>query len=371
MPKRTPATITNRKSPERPSPPPCCRSRSRQDSAAEVSRPARHGRPRDGRVGRTPSAALRVAVDWLQLTGLQLLGCSPVGWSVERRSSAACAIVAASSHAPLSASSTRAVAPRWFTLSRPHAVLSSPIGFRLRMTVYDSTFDDLTRIIAAAAHALPAQGPIGVFVHHNTLHAFEDRPFEEGVIEAARVYGTEPFWSESRYRDELARGRILAADVDAVLSTHDAGSMNTLVAGGRVRLHDLHRALLLNPVRQESDAAVRWTLTESDVLERMRPDLPATPDEAAGRDAALDLWHACIEAVAFARPAVRDARPPARFRDLLLAVDPTVDTDALVHPLLIRICGAFLDQGVAAWRMPGRRHGLLAAAARLYGTGWG
>jgi len=239
------------------------------------------------------------------------------------------------------------------------------------MTVYDSTFDDLTRIIAAAAHALPAQGPIGVFVHHNTLHAFEDRPFEEGVIEAARVYGTEPFWSESRYRDELARGRILAADVDAVLSTHDAGSMNTLVAGGRVRLHDLHRALLLNPVRQESDAAVRWTLTESDVLERMRPDLPATPDEAAGRDAALDLWHACIEAVAFARPAVRDARPPARFRDLLLAVDPTVDTDALVHPLLIRICGAFLDQGVAAWRMPGRRHGLLAAAARLYGTGWG
>lgn len=253
----------------------------------------------------------------------------------------------------------------------PIACRCTPSRFSLRMTACDSNLDELARIIATEAHALPAQGPIGVFVHHNTLHAFEDRPFEEAVIEAARTYGTEPFLSETRYREELARGRILVADVDAVLSAHDAGTTTTQVAGGRVRLHDLHRALLLNPVRQESDAAVRWTLTESDVLERLRPDLPAPPDDAAARAAARDLWHACIEAVALARPAVQGVRPPARFRDLLLAVDPAVDTDALVHPLLIRLCAAFLDQGVAAWRMPGRKHGLLAGVTRLYGTGWG
>ena len=58
------------------------------------------------------------------------------------------------------------------------------------------------------AHLLPKQGPIGVFVHHNTLHAFEDLPFEQAVIEAWQLFGAEPYMSEAAYRAELARGRI-------------------------------------------------------------------------------------------------------------------------------------------------------------------
>ena len=69
-----------------------------------------------------------------------------------------------------------------------------------------------------AAHLLPAQGPISIFIHHNTLHAFEDLPFETAVERAAVTFGSEPFLAEARYRDKLAAGRILAADVDAVLT---------------------------------------------------------------------------------------------------------------------------------------------------------
>ena len=44
----------------------------------------------------------------------------------------------------------------------------------------------LLHAIEHAAHFLPAQGPITVFIHHNTLHAFEDLPFDEACKKAPR-----------------------------------------------------------------------------------------------------------------------------------------------------------------------------------------
>ena len=205
--------------------------------------------------------------------------------------------------------------------------------------------------IDRAAHYLPAQGPIGVFVAQNILVGFEDEPFEEAVVHAARIFGTEPFLTETRYREELARGRIRSCDLESVLDADLGQRAVVTLAGGRVTLRTLLLGLLEHPLRQEDDAAVRWTLTESNAVDH---------------DATADLWHACVEAAALTRPTLVHVQPPVRHRDLILAIDPSVDTDAMVHPLLIRVCAAFLDQGVAAWPMPGRERGLLAAVADIY-----
>ncbi|MEI6240020.1 MAG: DUF2309 domain-containing protein [Planctomycetia bacterium] len=211
--------------------------------------------------------------------------------------------------------------------------------------------EEIRRAIERAAGYLPTQGPIGVFVAQNILQGFEGTPFEDAVVEAAGLYGTEPFLPESRYREELASGRIRVADLEAVLDDELGDRGDDHLAGGRVRLRTLLLALLQHPVRQEDDVAVRWTLTESDAVER---------------DEIEDLWHSCVEAVSLIRAPVFGRRPPVRFRDLFVALDPEVDTDALVHAFLIRVCAAFLDQGVAAWPMPGRERGLLAAVVDLY-----
>ena len=34
----------------------------------------------------------------------------------------------------------------------------------------------LTELIDELSHLLPAQGPISIFIHHNTLHAYGRRP---------------------------------------------------------------------------------------------------------------------------------------------------------------------------------------------------
>lgn len=58
----------------------------------------------------------------------------------------------------------------------------------------------LKQVIEHTGHLLPAQGPITVFIHHNTLHAFEDLTFDEGVPAGARIFGCLPYLPEDRYR---------------------------------------------------------------------------------------------------------------------------------------------------------------------------
>src|SRR5437763_4995691 len=75
----------------------------------------------------------------------------------------------------------------------------------------------LREVLEHAAHLLPAQGPITVFIHHNTLHAFEHLPFTEGVKKGGRVFGCHPYLSEDHYREALYRGRIRFVGLDAVV----------------------------------------------------------------------------------------------------------------------------------------------------------
>src|SRR6266542_1196968 len=81
----------------------------------------------------------------------------------------------------------------------------------------DSHLAPLKEVIDHAAHLLPAQGPITVFIHHNTLHAFEDLPFTDAVKKAAKIFGCQPYLTEDRYREKLGHGRIRFADLQAVL----------------------------------------------------------------------------------------------------------------------------------------------------------
>ncbi|HEX6896411.1 MAG TPA: putative inorganic carbon transporter subunit DabA, partial [Bryobacteraceae bacterium] len=103
-----------------------------------------------------------------------------------------------------------------------------------------SRAERLHQALDHAAHVLPQQGPIGVFVHHNTLHAFEHLPFEQAVIDAWHLFGAEPYMSEAAYREELARGRIRLEDIDAVLEGERGGSEEIFPGLSR---HSLRRAM--------------------------------------------------------------------------------------------------------------------------------
>jgi uncharacterized protein len=252
------------------------------------------------------------------------------------------------------------------------------------MTVPASSHHDtspehpLAGAIDRAAHLLPAQGPISIFIHHNTLHAFEQRPFEEAVERAAIALGREPYLSEERYRAKLASGRIRAADVKALIAEDLGPRAEEDVAGVTSRL-DLWLALVLHGIPVASGPELSWILEETAALSRFRTDVPASARSARAALSELDdsvpderravrrLWSACVDAVARAggAPPARLRTPPVRHRDWLHAVHG-IDTDAWVHPPLIRFLAGYLDQGLAHWAMPARNRGIHGCFLAIY-----
>ncbi|AMV37033.1 hypothetical protein VT85_06350 [Planctomyces sp. SH-PL62] len=262
--------------------------------------------------------------------------------------------------------------------------------------------------IEHAAHYLPSQGPISVFVHHNTLHAFEDEPFGRAVIQAKAMFGSEPYLSEEHFRRELARGRILQEDLAWALMEELGDEADRLIGFMGTRYH-LRLAMLEHPLRLGTDAELRWVIAETDALHRFRSETPpevrqrlvdqnrrwimreyAGGREAPGRsgrdvvDALLAsreyrgsrveqwsaatweaftltlLWRICHLGAHGVRPSGAVPPAPIRHRDHVLAASG-YDTDLSVHEVLIRFTGPFLDQGFAAWELPGRDAGYFRA----------
>ena len=235
-------------------------------------------------------------------------------------------------------------------------------------------------MIDRLAHLLPAQGPISIFIHHNTLHAFEDLLFEEAVERAGERLACEPYLSESRYREKLASGRIVASDVDALIREQLGARGARDVAGTGSRL-DLWRAVVLHGIPAAAGRELQWILEGTAALSKFRTDLPASAraaaaalsesDDPAGeeRRAVRRLWDACLEAAGRAAVSSSPTKAaPVRHRDWLRDVYG-LDTDAWIHPALIRFLAGYLDQGLAHWPMPERSRGIHGCFLEIYRTG--
>ena len=195
-----------------------------------------------------------------------------------------------------------------------------------------SRLDRLRFAVEHGAHLLPRQGPIGVFVHHNTLHAFEHLPFEAAVKQAGQLFGAEPYMSEASYRAELARGRIQLVDVDAVLDREPDVPIFAGLSRGALR-----RAMITPGVREFDGATIVWRTEQGDLASDFR------------RPALRVLFEACF------RRAVAHEEEPAAPRPV----------DEVIHPWLIRLCSVFLDQGTAYWPMPHRERGFYGSVRML------
>lgn len=268
------------------------------------------------------------------------------------------------------------------------------------------------RHIEHAIHLLTSQGPIEVFVHHNTLHALEDLQFHEAVHKGHTLYGCQGYWSENRYREALARDRIRPYDLAEELLA-DLGDDATQLIGYLGTRYSLQLAMLQYPLVLGSDSELTWLIAASGALDHFRNETPSDardqtidatrrwvmrdlrsngvkPNEAQwppgyhGLVERFDeknmeewsaanwesftlnlLWNICRDGVSNLPQHIHIRPNSVRLRDHWLEATGQ-DADVLVHDTLIRFCASFLDQGVAHRSLPLRDEGFLRSWLSLY-----
>lgn len=274
---------------------------------------------------------------------------------------------------------------------------------------------ELLEEIEHAAHVLPSQGPITVFVHHNTLHAFEDLSFDEGVRTGGQLWGCHAYLPEEHYRKMLLNGRIRVEDLETVLR-EDEGDDSDQLIDGLCTLHELKLGMMQFPLHCGPTEELRWAVAESDALRRFRKEVDPVfrqrvIDDTRARVNQLNseelvngnllsatlqqfnvsfhpgwddrtweaftlnyLWRVCSHGVrqagksaSFASTNEQSSAQVRRHRDVLLDACGQ-DADLIVHEILIRFCSAFLDQGFAHWQLPERSAGLFKSFLKLYQT---
>jgi uncharacterized protein YbcC (UPF0753/DUF2309 family) len=286
----------------------------------------------------------------------------------------------------------------------------------------------LETILEHVAHYLPAQAPLEVFVHHNTLHAFQDRPFHEAVEAARKKIGGAGYLPEHVYRDAYARGRIAPRDLDAALKTWAKPELPSMPPG-LPDASSIAKLVLIHGIHRETAAGLAWRLTEEGAAREFAQDVSSiakarignetvawlraelakrgpthvatlisgAPEDAGQADdllaawlhrtptetkiaallersqeavAVSALWQACRtvgRAVAGAGRASSAVRA-SFLRDAIVEVGGD-DPNDLVAPVLILLAGAFLDRGQSHWSMPDREHGFFVAFCRVLGSG--
>jgi len=282
--------------------------------------------------------------------------------------------------------------------------------------------EHLQHAIEHAAHLLPSQGPITVFVHHNTLHAFEDLSFEEGLREGQKTHGCEPFMPEEYYRECLVTGRIRQEELSSVLRG-DLGDGADVMLGFLGTRFSLRMAMVEHPLQLASSAELSWAVAESDALRTFRDfvhgptklrmvaetrhwvmrdlrngsgDRSVNPELARVKEHVRELfalfgrttverwsdatwesfclhllWRICLDASERSEAGAQFERKLPIRHAALLEEATNEPCDQLVNDLLIRFCAAFLDQGYANWRLPDREQGFFRSFANLYGQSFG
>lgn len=177
--------------------------------------------------------------------------------------------------------------------------ISQKASKQKRVIATDGRFDE-EKVLHDLKHYLPGQAALKDFVHHNSLHSFQDKEFFDAIFSATEIFGIQSTFNINEYRKLYKQGRIRADILDRVI----------VETKGQEHLGKYIHTMLEKPFSHAY-----------------------TPRIGALRKKWKHVYHFNLE--------------------------------DLVQPMLFRIIGAYLDQGIAIDHFPNTDDGLLAGVRQL------
>ena len=92
------------------------------------------------------------------------------------------------------------------------------------MKTHTVGFDE-HEVLHNLTHYLPAQNPLKDFVHHNTLHAFQNKKFHEALLEASTIFGYKTYLSISDFIKSITADSGEASFAKLAISIDNTGSV--------------------------------------------------------------------------------------------------------------------------------------------------
>jgi uncharacterized protein len=219
----------------------------------------------------------------------------------------------------------------------------------------------LRKLVLLSGEIITHYWPMRNFVHHNPLHGLEHLPFEEAVQCGRRLLGGKGYLSCELFRDYVRSGRISPYHVNAALKP--AAQDKQVMLGKRKVTHlELLQVHLLRGISAPAEETLEVQINRhpdrlliETLADHVIPVLKSPADQ--------DAIEACIheERAAIGRHCIL-----TDWCDRILGTQIVQQ----INRELIKWCEAFLDEGHAAWPMPGREKGFYGAWRFLAGQEW-
>lgn len=232
--------------------------------------------------------------------------------------------------------------------------------------------------VDAASTIIAPSWPIRTFIARNPLMGLDELPFSDAVRRGRAVLGGRGYLTEEKFRAFYRAGRITDEDIDRALARVNPPLSPNLRDQSLLPGVDLVQVIRLHLI---------------DGLDRPVPFSPSAPTYDTRRD--FSLWTLILDKLSQSTPHSEESAIHPLAHGAGTHVDQvcrrTLETDLderfttlsqwcdqltgqrlveQINDQMIKWCAAFLDEGQAAWAMPGRERGFYRAWRELAARDW-